>query len=69
MEQVTRATNLRATHQPYENWMFNRACDYVSSVLSALQVRLSYISRTRHARVCESYIGTQVESKAQVCVP
>ena len=25
MEQVARATNLRATHQPYENWMFGRA--------------------------------------------
>ena len=27
MEQVIRATNLRAVHQPYENWMFDRACD------------------------------------------
>ena len=41
----------------------------VSFVLSGLQVQLSYISRTRHIGVWESYIGTQVESKAQVRVP
>ena len=27
MEQVARATNLRAAHQSHENWMFDRACD------------------------------------------
>ena len=42
---------------------------YVSFVLSALQVRLSYISRTRQVRVLESYIGTQEGSKAHVRVP
>ena len=41
---------------------------YMLFVLSALQVQLSYISRTLHVRVLESYIGTQVESKAQVRV-
>jgi hypothetical protein len=56
MEQVARATNLCAAHQPYENWMFlivRVACG--SCVLSALQVWLSYISLTRYVHVYESY--------------
>ena len=42
---------------------------YVSFELSALQLRLSYIFRTRPVRVWESYIGTQVGRKAQVREP
>ena len=55
--------------QPTCGPLTNRAkmrATYVSFVLSALQVRLSYIPRTRHIRVRESYIEMQVGSKAQV---
>ena len=50
MEQVSRATNLRAAHQPYGNWMFDRACDLhvvrAKCVSSTAVVHFTHSART-----------------------
>ena len=53
MEQVARATNLRDAHQPYENWMFDRACD-LRIVRAKCASSTAVVHFTRSAR---SYLG------------
>ena len=53
MEQVARATNLRAAHQPYEYWMFDRACELrVVRPNSSSSTCTTVVHFTHSARTC-----------------
>ena len=51
MEQVARATNLRAAQQPYENWMLDRAFD-LRVVRAKCALSTAIVHFTHSARTC-----------------
>ena len=62
MEQVARATNLRAAHHPYENWMFDRACD-LRVVRAKCSLSTTVVHFTHSARTCLGIIPWDASEK------
>ena len=64
MEQVARATNMLTAHQPYENWMFDPACD-LRVVRAKCASSTTVVHFTRSSRTCLGSIHWDATGKSQ----